>query len=472
MKRVLFVASEALPYVSSGGLADVMYSLPKALVRSGVDARVILPLYAQITSEMRKDMTFLGTLNLPLAWRNQYCGVFSAAKDGVTYYFIDNEYYFRRENLYGSYDDGERYAYFCKAVLESMPLTGFFPDVLHANDWQSAASVIYLKLHYNRDSRYNGMKAVFSIHNIEYQGVYGAKTMGDVFEIRPWEHHAVEWHGDFNLMKGAIECCDALTTVSPRYAREIMRPEYAKGLDALIRDKSYKLRGILNGIDTAYYNPHTDPELACNYSADTPSLKAKNKSALLFDMALPDDGKPMIAMITRLTEQKGLDLVLRVIDEILDDGVQLVLLGTGDPAYEARFRELEWRRHDAVRGIIRYDKALSRRIYAASDLFLMPSRTEPCGLAQMIASAYGAVPVVRETGGLADSIHSYNEFTDEGNGFTFADYNAHDMLYTLRRALGFYKDKPFWEKFVARVMRTDFSWEQPAREYFQLYQQL
>lgn len=473
MKKILFAASEALPYVSSGGLADVIYSLPKALCAQGADVRVILPLYDKISAEHRATMTFLGSITVPLAWRNQYCGVFSCVLDGVTYYFIDNEYYFRRGTLYGAYDDGERYAFFCKAVLETMPLTGFFPDVLHAHDWQAALSVVYLKLHYQDDGRYNGMKTVFTIHNIEYQGRFGLEIMGDVFELRPWERNIMEWDGCLNLMKGAIECCDRLTTVSPRYMEEIATPEYAHGLDRVIRDKSYKSRGILNGIDPMYYNPQTDPELARNFTRRSIGRKADNKRALQHELALPEQpDTPMIAMISRLTAHKGLDLVTRIIEELLPDGIQFVLLGTGEGEYESFFRDLEYRYHDCVRAIIKYDKALSKRIYAAADLFLMPSKSEPCGLSQMIASAYGTVPIVRETGGLYDSIKSYNEYTGEGNGFTFANYNAHDMLYTLRRALGYYHDKAMWEPFARTVMGVDFSWGASSGKYLQLYEEL
>ncbi len=472
-KKILFAASEALPYVSSGGLADVVYSLPKALAAAGEDVRVILPLYDKIGKQYRDTMTFLGSINVSLGWRNQYCGVFTATLDGITYYFVDNEYYFRRGNLYGSYDDGERFAFFSKAVLETMPLTGFFPDILHAHDWQAACSVIYLKLHYNQDFRYNRMKTVFTIHNIEFQGKYGTDIIGDVFEFRPWERNIVEYDGCINLMKGAIECCDRLTTVSPRYAEEIESSEYAHGLEQIIRDKWYKKQGILNGIDPAYYNPETDRELYKNFSVTALAGKAENKLALQRAMALPEDANvPMVAMITRLTAQKGLDLVRRVIEEVLEDDIQLVILGTGDAEYENYFRDLENRRHDCVRSIIKYDKALSKQIYAAADLFLMPSKAEPCGLSQMIASAYGTVPIVRETGGLYDSIKSYNEYTGEGNGFTFTNYNAHDMMYTIRRALSFYKDKAVWNSIVKKVMETDFSWQASSKEYLEMYNQL
>lgn len=472
-KKILFVASEGLPYVSSGGLADVVYSLPKALNEAGEDVRVILPLYDKIGPEMRATMKFLGNITVNLSWRAQYCGVFEAKCGNVTYYFIDNEFYFRRGTLYGCYDDGERFAFFSKAVLESMPLTGFFPDILHAHDWQAACSVLYLKLHYQNDNRYQGMRAVFTIHNIEYQGIFGTDIMDDVFEFRPWERNIIEWEGCVNLMKGAIECCDLLSTVSPRYALEIESGEYAHGLQQIIRDKWYKKRGILNGIDPAYYNPATDSELAYNYTSTSLYGKAVNKAAFQREMALPEEpDTPIVAMITRLTAHKGLDLVKRVIEEALEDGIQLVLLGTGEAEYENYFRDLENRRHDCVRSIIKYDKALSKRIYAAADIFLMPSRSEPCGLSQMIASAYGAVPVVRETGGLYDSIKSYNEYTGEGNGFTFTNYNAHDMLYTIRRALDYYKDKAFWADFTKKVMETDFSWSASAGEYLAMYNSL
>ena len=473
MKKVLFVASEALPFVSSGGLADVIGSLPKELVKNGCDTRVVLPLYSSIKDEYRSRMTYLGNINVPLSWRNQYCGIFTLVHDGVTFYFIDNEYYFKRQMLYGNFDDGERYAFFCKAVLEIMPIINFFPDILHAHDWQSALSVIYLKLHYSGDPRYNFIKAMFTIHNIEYQGIYGVGIMGDVFELSPWERKIVDWNGDINLMKGAIECCDILSTVSPRYAEEIRRPEFAHSLDPIIRDKAYKTRGVLNGIDTEYYNPSKDTSIYKTYSYKSLAGKAQDKATLQKSLALPEKpDTPIIAMITRLTAHKGLDLVVRVIDEILGDDVQFILLGTGDRDYEDFFRSLEYRHHDKVRSIIKYDKDLSKQIYAGADLFLMPSKSEPCGLAQMIASVYGTVPIVREVGGLYDSIKSYNEFTGEGNGFSFSSFNAHDMMYTVRRAVGFYRDREFWNGFVKKIMQIDFSWKVSSLEYIKIYEQL
>ncbi|MCI8331533.1 MAG: glycogen synthase GlgA [Clostridiales bacterium] len=472
-RKVLFAASEALPYASTGGLGDVAASLPKALSQNGTDVRIVLPLYDTISQNLRAGLRFLGSINVPLSWRNQYCGIFEGNIEGVTYYLIDNEYYFRRGTLYGCYDDGERYAFFCKAVLEILPFIDFFPDVLHAHDWQAALSVVYLKLHYSGLARYNHIKAVFTIHNIEYQGIFGLGILSDVFELAPWERNIVEWHGDINLMKGAIECCDRLTTVSPRYADEIKSPEFAHRLDPILRDKQYKTQGIVNGIDTVYYNPAKDPDLAAKYSHKTLAGKADNKRILQQALALPELADvPLIAMITRLTPHKGIDLVKRIIDEFLNDDIQFILLGTGDAEYEAFFRDLEARRHDKARCIIQFDKKLSKRIYAAADLFLMPSRAEPCGLSQMIASAYGAVPVVREVGGLYDSIKSYNEFTGEGNGFTFANYNAHDMLYTLRRAVGYYHDQVFWRSFVQKIMTIDFSWKTSSVKYSQLYDKL
>ncbi len=472
-KKILFAASEALPFVSSGGLADVVYSLPKALCAQGLDVRVILPLYDSISAELRSKMTFLGKTEVSLSWRRQYCGVFSCVYDGVTFYFIDNEYYFHRGNLYGSYDDGERFAFFGKAVLDSMQITGFFPDILHAHDWQAACSVIYLKTHYTSDSRYGGMRAVFTIHNIEYQGVYGLEIMSDVFELAPWERNIVEWRGCLNLMKGAIECCDRLTTVSPRYAEEIKGPEHSHGLDPIIRDKSYKTEGILNGIDPDYYNPKTDAEVFENYTWRSVARKAHNKTALQRSLALPErEDVPMIALISRLTAHKGLDLVSCVIDEILDDDIQFVLLGSGDAEYEAFFRDLERRRGDKVRSIIKYDKSLSKKIYASADLLLMPSRSEPCGLSQMIASAYGCIPVVRETGGLFDSIKPYNRYTGEGNGFTFSAYNAHDMMYTVRMAIDYCRDTEFKNKFASKIMRIDFSWKSSGEKYARMYEQI
>ncbi len=468
--KVLFCASEALPFASTGGLADVIGSLPSALVKSGIDARVVIPYYGSFKQKNLPDISYLCNFNVKLAWRDQYCGVFTTVKNGITFYFIDNDYYFDRSTLYGNYDDAERYAFFCKAVLDLMPRIDFYPDILHTNDWQTALAGIYLKQIYRHgDNGYRAIRVVHSIHNIEYQGVFGHEILGDVFDLPPHVSSIVDYNGDINLTKGAIVCCDKLTTVSPTYAKEIRSPAFAAGLHHVINQYSFKTMGIINGIDIDYYNPVTDPDIYYHYS--TPTVKTKNKTALQKELGLPENAKtPMISMITRLTSHKGVDLVTAVIEEFLCDDVQFVVLGTGDPGFEGFFRRLEQRHPSKVRAIIAYDKALSKKIYAASDIFLMPSKSEPCGLAQMIASRYGTVPIVRETGGLYDTIKYYNDDTEEGNGFTFARYNAHDMLYTMRKAEGLYRDyRDKWNKLARKIMKIDFSWNVSASQYIALY---
>jgi len=470
--KVLFVASEALPFASTGGLADVIGSLPAALVKKGVDARVVIPYYGTVKNKF-KEISYVCDYNVKLAWRNQYCGIHTTVYNGVTFYFVDNEYYFNRASLYGSFDDGERYAFFSKAVLDMLPRVDFFPDIIHTNDWQSALVGIYLKQIYRKENyNYRPIRVIHSIHNIEYQGVYDPFILGDVFDLAPEYASIVDYNGAINLTKGAIVCCDRLTTVSPTYAREICTPEYSAGLHNIINQYAFKTTGIINGIDQNYYNPLTDPDLYAKYRAL--SGKVKNKLALQKDLNLPERADvPVISMITRLTSHKGLDLVTAVIDEFLNDDVQFVVLGTGDPGFESFFKRLEEKYPEKVKAIIAYDKALSKKIYGASDIFLMPSKSEPCGLAQMIASRYGAVPVVRETGGLYDTIKYYNDETGEGNGFTFKNYNAHDMLYTLRKAEGLFRDyKDKWKELCGKIMKIDFSWNVSAKAYIELYSEV
>ncbi len=476
MKKILYVASEALPFASSGGLGDVIGSLPCAVKRESPedDIRVVMPLYSTISDEYRSKMTKICEFSVTLAWRHQYAGIYSYCKDGVIYYFIDNEYYFKRPTLYGSFDDGERFAYFCSAVMQMMSKLGYFPDILHANDWQSALCVIYLKTTYSSLNEYQKIKTVFSIHNILYQGIYSFDILGDIFDLNDRWASVVDYGGAINLMKGAIVCCDRLCTVSKRYADEIKMPYFAHGLEYVTQSNAEKTFGILNGIDLDYYDPSKDTCLARNYTWRSIKRKSENKHALQQRLELPECDCPMVSMITRLTDQKGLDLVKAVIDEILFDDIQLVLLGTGDREYEEFFTSLALRYHDKVRTIIAFDKDLSKLIYAASDIFLMPSKTEPCGLSQMICSRYGTVPVVRETGGLYDSIKPYIEVDDgfDGNGFTFTNYNAHDMMHTLRLALSLYSNEEKWAKLVKKVMRTDFSWSKSAESYIDLYNNL
>ena len=474
MKKILYAGSEIMPFAATGGLGDVLGSLPAALKRKNPDddVRAVMPLYGQVGEAWRSKMDFVMQMTVPLAWRRQYCGVFSLVKDGVTVYFLDNEYYFKRPSLYGEYDDAERFAFFSVAVLELMRAVDFFPDILHANDWQTALSVIKLKRSYAAYPEYAGVTAVYTIHNIEYQGIYGKEILGDVFSLEGADAEIVDYGGAVNLTKGAIVCADYVTTVSPNYAKQIQTEEYSSGLHYILRQYGYKIDGIVNGIDTAYYDPASDPELPYHYSARGLRGKMKNKDELQtrFGLALRPD-TPIIAMISRLASHKGFDLVLAVFDEMMRDDVQFILLGTGERGFEEFFRAAAARYPGRVSVNLTYDRAMSKLIYAGADIFLMPSRSEACGLSQMIASRYGTVPVVRETGGLYDTIKPYGP-DRSGNGFTFASYNAHDMLHVIREAEGLYRDTENWKALVKKIMKIDFSWNASAQTYDRLYERL
>lgn len=469
--RVLYVASEVTPFAASGGLGDVMGALPKAVraLHPDWEVGVICPLYGSISESDRAQMINRGNFTVSLSWRRQYCGIFELQKDGVRYFFVDNEYYFKRGGgLYGQYDDGERFAFFCRAVMEFALQMDFVPDVLHANDWQAALTVIYAKRNYASYPAFRGMKTVFTIHNIEYQGKYDRAILGDVFDISDYDCSLVEFDGCINLMKGAIVATDKLTTVSPNYARELTTSYFAFGLQQIIRENSYKFSGIINGLDTAFFDP-ASPILPCPY--DKSSLeegKAKNKAALQRELGLPErPDVPLIVMITRLTAAKGVDLLLARFEELMREDLQFVLLGTGERCYEDAFRGLCEKHGDRARALLRFDRDLSKRMYAAADLFLMPSRSEPCGLAQMTACRYGTVPIVRGCGGLYDTILPYDR--EDSNGFVFWDYDAWQLLEQIRYALRTYRDKNAWNALRLRAVNSDFSWEQSARRYSELY---
>ncbi len=474
MKKILYAGAEVMPFAATGGLGDVLGSLPAAVKRKNpdCDVRVVMPLYGQIKAEWREKMTFVKYLMVPLAWRSLYCGIFALEKDGVTFYFLDNEYYFKRNALYGSYDDAERFAFFSVAILEMMRVLNFYPDVLHANDWQTALTVIKLKGVYQNRPEYRGIKAVYTIHNIEYQGVYSKEILGDVFDLRSEDANIVDYNGALNLTKGAVVCADYVTTVSPNYAKEIQTETYSCGLHHILREYAYKIDGIVNGIDYDYYNPQEDPDIPNAFYWRALSGKKKNKEALQKQFGLdvnPD--VPVIAMISRMASHKGFDLVLSIFDELMQDDVQFILLGTGEPQYEAFFSEAAKRYPGKASVNLTYNRALSKIIYAGSDIFLMPSKSEACGLSQMIASRYGSVPVVRETGGLFDTIKPYGP-DRSGNGFTFASYNPYDMLHVIREAEGLYQDKDNWKALVKKVMRVDFSWDGSADKYIACYEKL
>ncbi|MBQ2712501.1 MAG: glycogen synthase GlgA [Clostridia bacterium] len=469
--KVLFVVSECQPFISTGGLAEVAGSLPKAL-SAETDSRVIMPLYSDIPEAWRAQFKFLCHFNVILGWRQQYCGLFEYEKDGVTYYFVDNEYYFKRKGLYGHYDDGERYAFYSKAVLEALPRLGFYPDVLHCNDWQTALVPIYLKTQYAQGEQYANMRTVFTIHNIEYQGKYSMDILEEVFGISNYFASIVEYQGIINLVKGAIQCCDMISTVSPTYAKEILSPGYSHGLHYILERNQDKLCGILNGIDTVSYNPETDPALFANYSKENLAGKAENKAALQRMLGLPEKPDvPVFAVISRLVSHKGVDLIMNALDEFLHLPVQFVVLGKGDTLYENYFTDMQKAYSEKMRACIAFNLDTSRKIYAGADVFLMPSRSEPCGLSQMIASRYGAIPITRETGGLYDSIRDFG-YGESGNGFTFANYDSRDMLNRMYAAFECFKDKEEWARRVVRVMSEDFTWARSAEQYLSMYRKL
>lgn len=469
-KKIVFLGSEAAPFIATGGLADVLGSLPKELAKKdNLDISVILPLYGNISEEFKKDFKFLTNFYVSVGWRSQYAGVFLYEYQKVKFYFIDNEYYFKREgNIYGFYDDGERFAFFSRAALDTIARLNIYPDVINCNDWQTAASIIYLKGMYYGNENFRRIKTVFTIHNIEYQGKFGMETYADLFGFPDSILSFVECDGLVNLMKGAIEMTDIVSTVSPTYANEIKYPFFAHGLDSVMRRNEHKLVGILNGIDIDYYNPKTDKSVFANYIAADLTGKAVCKAELQKMLGLPErKDVPIIAVISRLVSHKGLDLIKDIAERLLSEDVQLVILGKGEIGYENYFRYVAESYQGKCAAIIAYNQDLSRKIYSGADMFLMPSKAEPCGLSQMIASRYGTVPIVRETGGLNDSIKAV--VGESGNGFTFHDYNADDMLYVIKQALDMYKDKTAWKNLVLRVMKTDFSWKQSAEKYEEMY---
>lgn len=469
--KVLFASSEAYPFIKTGGLGDVAGALPSELVKLGVDARVILPYYSDIAEKYKSTMSYVGNLSVPVAWRNQYCGVFEQSVGGVKYYFIDNEYYFKRAGIYGFYDDAERFAFFSRAVLEVLWLIDFYPDVIHANDWHTALIPVYLDAYYVEREEYKNIKTLFTIHNIEFQGKYGKEVLFDVLGLKKEKESIVDYSGCVNFMKGAIESANAVTTVSQSYAKEILDPFYSYGLESILRERSYKISGVVNGIDVNLYNPSKDKSLFAKFDKKDPSKKAENKKGLcsMLNISYSED-TPIIAMITRLTEQKGMDLVMRVIEDILARDVQLVVLGTGDWRYETKLRDIESRYPQKMKALITFSADLANKIYASADMFLMPSKFEPCGLSQMIAMRYGTIPIVRETGGLRDTVIPYDG--EKGTGFTFYSYNAYDMLGAIDRAISEYKVKESWAKLMKNAMSADFSWKKSAKEYVKIYEKI
>ena len=475
--KILFAASEVAPFIKTGGLADVAGSLPQALAAQGHEVKVILPLYEGIGQEWREQMTFLKYFNVTLAWRQVYCGVFQLERNGVTYWFIDNEYYFKRWQIYGHFDDCERFAYFSRAIIETPGQLDWSPDIIHCNDWQTALVPVYLLEEKYRIPQLDRAKSVFTIHNIEYQGRYGDQVLQDVIGLDKsyFNEGMLAFHRDVNLMKGAIMASNFVTTVSPTYAQELRTPFYAHGLDGVINQQSFKLEGILNGIDTALYDPATMPGLAANFTVRSLSKgKATCKQALQQAVGLQESPEtPIIACVSRLVGHKGFSLVTDSLQDIMSMDVQMVVLGTGDWQYEEAFRHAQSQYPGRFSAQLTYSAPLSNMIYAGADLFLMPSISEPCGLSQMIAMRFGTIPVVRETGGLKDTVTPYNKYEGTGRGFTFSNINAGDMAWVLREAVALYhENKKAWRGLQKESMTADFSWDNSAHKYLDIYQRI
>ena len=470
--KLLFVTSEANPYAASGGLGDVMGALPAALAENpDNEVSVIMPYYNTVSETYRSKMKKVADISFKLSWRSTGAYIFSLVDRGVTYYFIENHRYFSRGRLYGEYDDGERFAFFSAAVVEFMIQTGNYPDVLHANDWQSALSVIYPKTRYKNNAKLANVKTVFTIHNIEYQGKYGKDALGDLFGIDDEFCGILEQDGCLNLLKGAVICADQVTTVSPNYANELKYPFFAFGLSEVIKSQEHKLTGVINGIDYDYFSPDKGGDIDFSYNKFSRKAgKKKNKLALLAELGLSEFAdRPLIVMITRLAKGKGVDLVLHVIEELLSKDVTVVVLGTGEKEYELAFSALETR-YKNLRALITFNRVISKKLYASADIFLMPSKSEPCGLAQMIACSYATVPIVRAVGGLYDSIKNYPAI--DSNGFTFDNYNAHDFLFKIYEALELYKNTTEWDKLTLRAIKSDFTWNKSASKYMEIYSKI
>ena len=476
VKKILFAASEGVPFIKTGGLADVVGSLPKCIDKQYFDVRVIIPKYACMKQEMKDKMQYVNHFYMDFNWKRVYVGILEAEADGVHYYFIDNEYYFCGSKVYSDSPiwEIERYAYFSKAVLSALPVIGFQPDVIHCHDWQTGLIPVYMKERFREGEFFRRMKSVITIHNLKFQGKWDTKTVRNITGLPEYYFtpDKLEAYKDANLLKGGIVYADAVTTVSNTYAEEIKTPFYGEGLDGLLRARSGDLRGIVNGIDYNEFNPETDKYIVKNYDAvNFRKEKVKNKRALQQELGLrQDDKKMMIGLVSRLTDQKGLDLIAYVMDELCQDDIQFVVLGTGEERYENMFRHFDWKYGDKVSANIYYSDALSHKIYASCDAFLMPSLFEPCGLSQLMALRYGTIPIVRETGGLKDTVQAYNEYESTGTGFSFKNYNAHEMLNTVRYAERIYYDrKREWNKLIDRAMASDFSWEVSAKKYQEMY---
>lgn len=468
--KILFAASEAVPFIKTGGLADVAGSLPKALAQAGHEVKVILPLYEGIGDQWRSQMTFLKYFNVTLSWRQVYCGLFQLEREGVTYWFVDNEYYFKRWQIYGHFDDCERFAYFSRAVVETPGQLDWSPDIIHCNDWQTAMVPVFYRVLYQYHQEFENIRIIYTIHNIQYQGVYGKEVVTELMGIPTYHTSLLEFDGMVNLMKGAIETADRVTTVSPTYAKEILDPWYSYGMDRALVRRQDGIVGILNGIDVVGYDPETDSNLKKHYSVTKIAGKKECRAALLHECGLTDSDAPVVGIVTRFVAHKGIQLVQQTFQEMLQLGCRFVVLGSGERLYEDFFREMQAEYPDQVHVTVGFVPAMARRIYGGADIFLMPSQNEPCGLAQMVAMRYGTIPVVRETGGLKDSV--FDAGGKNGNGFTFKTYDAYDMLDAVKRACELFADKRKWNALVRHAMKCDYSWNVSAEKYVELYRSL
>ena len=476
--KVLYVTAECWPFIKTGGLGDVAYALPKALKKEGVDVRVIMPKYSNIPTYLKDKFKPVAEFSVKVGWRNQYCGIESMELDGITFYFIDNEFYFKRSDqpsIYGHGDDPERFAFFTNAVLAAIEKLNFYPDVMNLNDWHTGMIPLMLKENYGHLRKYKNIKTVYTIHNLQYQGIFNKEILGNIFDLS-YDHFNngdIEFYGNVNFMKAGIVFADEVTTVSKTYAKEIQTEFYGEGLDGLLKANAYKLEGILNGIDYDLNNPATDNAIFVNFDVNCIEKKLENKKKLQEILGLevnPDI--PLVGIVSRLTSQKGLDLINYMMPEIMSENLQMVVLGTGEHQYQSMFNYYNSNFSDKLSARITFDTAFAQQIYAACDIFLMPSLYEPCGIGQMLAMRYGSIPIVRETGGLKDTVMPYNKFTGEGHGFSFANYNAHEMFFTLQKAIKLYQDKNIWNNLIINAMNTDNSWKKSAQDYIRIFKSL
>ncbi|MBS5308822.1 glycogen synthase GlgA [Clostridium sp.] len=473
--NILIVASEAHPFIKTGGLGDVIGALPVALNDLGADVRVVIPNYRDIKKEIKENLKYIDNFTVNVGWRNQYCGILEYEHEGVKFYLLDNEYYFNRGGLYGYYDDGEKFAFFDRAVLEFVKHIDWVPDILHCNDWQTGMVPVLLKLEYSKEEKFKNMKTMFSIHNLFFKGMFDSKVLPELFgyDYESFNNGSLEHYGAVSFLKGGINYADKVTTVSKSYAEEIKTPEYGEQLEGLLRYRSSVLEGIVNGIDYKEYNPEEDKYIYSTYSVNDLENKKINKEELQKELGLTvNKDVPMVGLVSRLTHQKGCDLIINILEELLKEDIQVVVLGTGDYMYEESFKSFQGRYPNKISANIKFSNELAHKIYAASDMFLMPSLFEPCGLGQLIALRYGSIPIVRETGGLKDTVTPYNEYDETGNGFGFKNYRFEELLNIIKYALKIYENKDKWNNIVRQAMSADNSWEKSAKEYIEIYNKL